>query len=286
MLDFLTENLKKSLLGLDIEKIFELRIRQGMPTRVNYGGIYYYLTINGCSKFKEGCEICTQEEISKMIYAAGEFSLYSVQDQIKQGFITTKHGVRIGLAGEYVFDRGQPLTIRNINSLCVRVPHKIKGCAEEIYQCCFSKRLSSLLITSLPGQGKTTILRDLAEFLATINQKNVLICDERGELCNGNDMSMCDIISYADKKTALEAGIRAMRPDVIITDELSKEDIMHVKRALASGVYVIATAHLSSMERIRQEGLDLFDYYAILSEVKVGKVSRIYRNNGEEIHRG
>ena len=285
MLDFLTENIKRCLKQLDIQKVFELRIRRDMPIRVNYNGSYYYLTENGYSLFKENCEICTQEDIFEMIYAAGEFSLYSVQDQIKQGFITTKNGVRIGLAGEYVFEHGQPLTIRNISSLCIRVPHKIKGCAEEIYEHCFSNNLSSLLITSLPGQGKTTILRDLAENLALINQKNVLICDERGEICNGNHMSMCDIISYADKKTALESGIRAMRPDVIITDELSKEDIIQVKRALASGVFVIASAHLSSMERIKQEGLNLFDYYAILSEKEIGRVSKIYRRDGEEFYR-
>ena len=285
MLDFLTENLKKCLRRLDIQKLFEIRVRQNMPVTVNYEGVYYYLTENGCSIFKENSETCTQEEILQMIYAAGEFSLYSVQEQIKQGFITTKQGVRIGLAGEYVFERGQPLTIRNISALCIRVPHQIKGCGEEIYKNCFSKSLSSLLLTSLPGQGKTTILRDLAEILAVRNQKNVLICDERGEICNGKSISMCDIISYADKKTSLEAGIRAMRPDIIVTDELSKEDLPYIRRALASGVYVIASAHLSTMEHIKQEGFDFFDFYAILSQRKIGVIEKIYRSNGEDVYR-
>ena len=69
--------------------------------------------------------------------------MYSVEEQIKQGFITAENGERIGIAGEYVYERGQPLTIRKYSSVCIRIPHEIIGCATEIYQCCMSDKVKN-----------------------------------------------------------------------------------------------------------------------------------------------
>ncbi len=285
MLEFLSQNLKEALTYLNANKLYEIRIRAGKPTTVNYDGVYRFLGAYGLTEAAEQALYCEEAEIADCVYKAGKYSVYSVEEQIKKGFITADHGERIGLAGEYVFERGQPLALRNFTSLCIRVPHEIIGCGWEIYQLCMRDKVRNLLICSPPGMGKTTILRDISRILSENTRKNILICDERGEITAGNVGMSCDALKYADKKTAFDAGIRAMRPDVVITDELSKEDCAAVERAIKAGICVIASAHFHDIQHIQTPFFGLFDRYAILDERQIGRVLCVYDENGKELSR-
>ena len=111
--------------------------------------------------------------------------------------------------------------------------------------------------------------------------KNILICDERGEISMGNIGLTCDVMRFCDKATAFEAGIRAMRPDVIITDELSAEDCAAVRQAIISGIQVIASAHISDVMHIQSPFADLFERYVLLNEGQLGKIRCIYGPKSE-----
>ncbi len=223
------------------------------------------------------------EELADIVFKAGKYSVYSVEEQLKQGFLTAECGERIGLCGEYVFEKGQPLALRNFTSLCIRVPHEVFGCANEVYEQCMSDKVRNLLLMSSPGLGKTTILRDLCRILSQKTGKNLLICDERGEISMGDIGTSCDVMKYADKKTAFEAGIRAMKPDIIVTDELSQKDCDALLKAVAAGVTVIASAHFSDMQLVREPFLALFDRFVLLDERNLGKIKGIYDMEGREI---
>lgn len=263
--------------------LYEIRIRAEKPLTVNYKGEYCYLGRTGLTQCVENALIPSFLEVTDCVYKASEYSVYAVEEELKKGFLTVKNGVRIGLAGEYVFDKGQPLSIRNITSLCVRIPHEIYGSGEEIYNTCMRDRVKNLLIMSAPGLGKTTILRDLARILGKNDLKNVLICDERGEIGVGNVGDTCDIIRYADKVTAFEIGIRALRPDIIITDELSERDCRMVEMAICAGVTVLASAHIATWDGLNKPFLGLFERYVLLSEI--GKIAGIYDGQGKECKR-
>ncbi len=241
MLEFLPDNIKEALRHVNLNRVYEIRLRAGRPVTVNYEGKYRCLGAYGLVEKPSAALHPSLTEIGDTVFSAGRFSVYSVEEQIKRGFITGEYGERIGLAGQYVFEKGKALAIRDFTSLCIRVPHEIIGCGREIYRRCLSDRLRSVLVMSPPGIGKTTILRDLSRTLSEITGKNILICDERGEISAGDTGATSDVLLYADKATAFEAGIRAMRPDIMITDELSAADCSAVERAIFGGVKVIAS---------------------------------------------
>ena len=284
MLDFLPEELKRHLQQINIQNLYEIRLRADKPVIVNYQGEYRYLGRTGLTNIIKNAIICDKDDVENCIYNAGDNSVYSVEDQIKKGFLTAKMGERIGIAGEYVFDAGQPLAIRNFSSVCIRVPHEVLGCGETIYNICMSNKIHNILIMSRPGMGKTTILRDLARKISNAYKYNILICDERGELSIGDIGNTCDVLRFSNKSTAFESGIRALRPDVIITDEMSMEDCVPAQKAIHSGIYLLASVHCADFQSLSPCYLKLFDYYVVLSNKTIGKVDRIYNKIGEEIY--
>ena len=280
MLEFLPENVRSGLTHINQKMLYEIRLRVNAPVRINYGGIFRFLGPFGVTDCLDKALCCDYEDIKECVYRAGNCSVYSVEEQIKQGFITAKNGERLGLAGEYVFENGKPLAMRNFSSVCVRVPHEVIGCGHVIYNKCMPDINSGFLLLSSPGLGKTTILRDISRLLCEKTCKNVLICDERGEISSGNCGKTCDILKYSDKKTAFLSGIRALRPDVIITDELSESDCEVVKKAMVAGICVIASAHFSSMEAMKEPFFPLFEKYVLLKEGCLGEIKCIYDKNG------
>ena len=286
MLDFLPQRVKNGVSHINLQFVYELRLRANAPTTVNYKGAYRYLGDYGLTERKDNAIICDMDDVADCVFRAGNYSVYSVEEQIKKGFITAQNGERIGLAGEYVFEKGQPLALRNFTSLCIRVPHEIEGCGQDIYQRCMQEDVKSVLICSPPGLGKTTILRDLARIISENTLKNLLICDERGEISAGKLGLGCDILKFSDKKTAFEAGIRALRPEIIVTDELSPSDCEGVQRAVYAGVKVLASAHFSDIRAIEKPFLGLFERYIILNEYQIGQIKGIYGKDKEVLYDG
>ena len=107
-------------------------------------------------------------------------------------------------------------------------------------------------------------------------RKNILICDERGEISSGEFGESCDVIEYCSKKVGFTAGIRAMRPEIIITDEISVEDFGCLKQARDAGVIVIASAHFSDIEYVEDSFKNIFEKIVLLDDQQIGKVKAIY----------
>lgn len=278
MLDFLAPRLKRALRTVNSNLLYELRIRADKPFRINLNGKFCFLGENGVTEYPDRAIIPTVNEIEETLFAASEYSVYAVENQLKRGFVTGREGERIGVAGTFVYDGNGILSVHSVTSLCIRIPHAIVGCSDEIYERCFSHGVVSLLILAPPGEGKTTILRDLSRLVSLRTKLNILVSDERGELSAGDLGDTSDVVRFADKLTVFTAGIRAMRPDLIVTDELLPEDYRAVRRAKESGIQVLASAHLKKYEDVPDK---LFERYVILDGL--GKVGKILGSNGNDL---
>jgi len=278
MLEFLPAKIRSAIYRLNINKLFELRVRAGVVVMVNYGGKYLYLCADGVKNYSDGGIVASADDISEAVYNACGKSVYSVSEQIKRGFISVGN-VRIGICGTCVTEGENVVSVRDFTSLCIRVPHSVEGCAKKIMHL-INVEEASLLILSPPGCGKTTILKDIARAIAEGGRKNLLICDERGELAPSGGIN-ADVVKYSSKKTAFINAVRAMRPDVIITDELTQEDYNLVHLTSLSGVRVTASAHLERAEDVPQK---CFDYYVVLKKDEIGVIDKILGGNMEEIY--
>ena len=107
-----------------------------------------------------------------------------------------------------------------------------------------------------------------------------MIVDERNEICSVSDCEpninlggFCDIYTNSTKYFAFINGIRSMRPDVIVTDEIDlNRDLEAIVEAMNCGVKVIATIHANDIKQLkRKKGFDyildnqLFDRFVVLS---------------------
>ncbi|MCL2256240.1 MAG: stage III sporulation protein AA, partial [Firmicutes bacterium] len=214
---------------LNFEKLYEIRLRTNKPIMVNYGGKYFVLSTFGIKEtIDDDAFIVGEGVINDIVVKASDYSLYAVNEQICAGYLTIRGGIRLGLGGEIVWDGGKVKTVKNFSSLNIRVPHEIKNCAKRVFNVSVEPQIKNTLIISPPGAGKTTLLRDLARLAASNAPiKNILLIDERNELAavaNGVAQldvgTSTDIISNCSKEYAFESAIRALRPDIIICDEL------------------------------------------------------------------
>lgn len=269
-LSFLPEDVRNAVANLNYNYISEIRLRRGQPVSIEYKGELKYLTAIGVT------DVCKNAivfgEIAPVIHRATDGCIYDYAEQMKSGFITVKHGIRIGIAGEYVTQGSDVKTIRNITSLNIRIPHNVPGCSQYLIENLFFGDLHSTLLYSKPGLGKTTMLRDLTVNLSAGRDINILVFDERNEIAaidregNGFDLGKrVDVIRCYNKKSAISSAIRAMKPDIIITDELyGEEDMYAVKFAFDCGICVIASSHLSDKNLLQKMP---FEYFVKLTSI-------------------
>ena len=274
MLRFLPQKILRAISNLDGKLLTEIRLRSNLAVSVQYGGEFYYLTENGTSKTKNSALVI--RDVNSIFTNILSGDVYNYCEQLKNGYITLTGGVRIGVCGEYVYDGKDIITVRDVSSINVRIAHDVIGCAKSVCDKIFENKPCNLLVFSLPGHGKTTFLRDVARYLSNKNF-NVLVFDERDEIAFDGALlgQTIDVVRGANKVLAFERAIRAMSPDVIITDELSgRGDFIAIKRAINCGIPVVASSHVKDKAYLKKYG---FDFYVQLKGI--GKEQILYDKN-------
>lgn len=253
-----------------VSKINEIRLRINRKIVVAVGGKSYFLSTAGLSGNADKALVADKNLLVEVFKNACENSVYAFTNQIKNGFITIKSGIRIGICGEAVWEKNNLKTLKNISSLVVRVPREVKGCSIPILNNLFLQNFQNTLVISPPGAGKTTLIRDIIYQLSQKNYcYNVLLVDERFEIANAYEGTptldvgnFCDVLSGVGKNFAFENGIRSLKPDIIVCDEIAGErDYNSILTASCCGVSLLASIHAKDLEDLKRKK----DFQEILS---------------------
>ena len=272
----------------------EIRIRIGWPVELIYGNHNEWLG-NYDSMIDRQC-------LDEMLNYISGYSLYALEEELKQGYITFSGGHRIGITGHATYEGAgsihdlQITNIIEIGGLNIRIAHERKGCAEQIIP--FLRKETSIYNTiffAAPGVGKTTCLRDAIRILSNGDEEyagmKVCVVDERSEIAacvNGkpqNDLGKrTDVLDACPKGIGMRMVLRTMSPEIIAVDELGKEEeFSFLEQMRCSGVKILGTMHAGDIEQVLRNPLirKTIDFHETgVQNHKSGKI-----NGGEIIER-
>ena len=81
------------------------------------------------------CRAILAGDLDYLLERATGASVYAAGEQIRQGYLQTAGGCRVGLCGcAYGQAAGQIDGIRQLSSVSVRIPHAVPGCADALLQ--------------------------------------------------------------------------------------------------------------------------------------------------------
>ncbi len=252
--EYFPERLKEIALkhAASPERTEEIRLNAGYGITVLKRTGLYFLSEEGECVEEEKAACFRAEEIKEIIKRICENSVYSYQEQIKKGYIPLKGGHRAGVTGRCVREGDEIKYMTDFTSVTIRISHEVIGASDFVFPYIYNGEVKNTLIISPPGCGKTTILRDLARKLGSSRcMKKVSLVDERGEIAassggviHNNVGSLTSVIDNAPKPEGIMCVLRAMNPDVIITDEIgTKDDAKAIMSGVLSGSKVICSAH-------------------------------------------
>ena len=282
-----------------LEKITEIRIRAEKPILIYMNQKEISIDSNGNLIYvpEKGVKI-SYHELQKLVDFWCMDSRYAFQNEIKRGFLTIQGGHRIGICGEVVSDeRGNIQSMKYISAVNIRIAHEIKHVADRIMKYMYTETtIENTLIISPPGNGKTTLLRDLIRQLSYGDAKqkgiNVGVVDERGEIaaCFQGIPQLdvgprTDVLDNCQKSTGMRMLLRSMSPGVIAVDELGNlEEVQLIRQMTGNGCGIIATIHGNNIQELESKKFmneileeDIFRNIICLSKDKNMFQMQLYR---------
>lgn len=255
----------------------EIRIRKHRPLEIRSRQEVAF--VNPLGQIEPNCALAyhpSAEECKCVLELATHHSLYSYEEELKQGYITIAGGHRIGLAGRTLLTAGQVKMIRDVGSFNIRIARELKGISTSLIPLLvdwqlLAPRIHPTLVMSLPGQGKTTLLRDLTRYISSGDSADsslrrhrpsfkIGVIDERSEIaaCVKGIPSFdlgprTDVMDACPKAEGMMMMIRSMSPEVLVVDEIGcLADVKAVQEARYAGITVIASAHAANLEEARR----------------------------------
>ena len=214
----------------------EIRLRTGRPVSVCFPQETCFLRAGGGTVHGIADDLLevSRDDLDETFRILCENSVYSHENEIRNGYLTLRGGCRAGICGTAVLEDGEITGIRDVSSVCLRIARELPGCADGLLGRLGTSICGGLLIAGPPSSGKTTILRDLARQLsngASGILKKVVVVDERGEIAGcwhgvpRNDVGLCcDVLDGYPKADGILMAVRSLSPQIIVCDELGSEE--------------------------------------------------------------
>ena len=226
--------------GVGVSDPEELRLYPGKPflVRSHRAGV-----VSG--------KIVSQKEFSEVVYEICDHSLHAHFDTINEGYISYR-GLRVGICGRAVTASGRGIiSVRDFSGLCFRIPSVHRGCADEAARE-FLMRRRGFLFYSPPGEGKTTVLREMIRTLTSpAHYMQVSVVDTRGELAYSLEQCQTlDLLSGYPKAKGMEIALRCFAPQVIVCDEIGATEAQALLYSASCGVPILASAHAATLVQL------------------------------------
>ena len=236
--------LSQAITGIgDYNTINEIRVRRGR--RVS-------LTVSDDNILTD--VIADDKMVIRLFDELCRGSVYAHMETLRSGYIILESGIRAGVCGRAVTENGIIKNVYAIDSINIRIPNPVYGICGKIYDRIAQNGFYlNVLIYSVPGAGKTTMLRDIAYDLAIKGNRRVVIIDSRCEIADER-LKYCentDIMYAYPKAEAIEIATRTMNPQYLVCDEIgSYVECEALLSAQNSGVPVVTTAHASNVKEL------------------------------------
>ena len=262
ILHYLPQRISERLFNLEKElkqSAEEIRLRAGRPLTITVGNSQFFVLKNGTSMLPKGdMDIVSPKELEQTFDNLCNHSVYSHNEEIKEGYIMLDDGHRAGLCGTFVGTEGKVSSLREVSSINLRIAKEVKLCSENIIK---DYKGGGILVCGGPGSGKTTLIRDMVRHLAggmTGRYYKVAVVDTRGEIAavkggvpTADLGSTTDVITACPKPKGIEIALRTLYPDIIAFDEVGDvAEVEAVRQSMNSGVSVITSAHIGSVAEL------------------------------------
>lgn len=233
----------------------EIRVRISRPIELTARGVPHFLPY-----------IIDSEDAVHLLNKISHFSIYTLEEELKRGYITIEGGHRVGLAGKVILEQGKVKAIRDISSFNIRIAREKVGIAQTLIPRIYRDGWLHTMIIGPPQTGKTTLLRDIARIISSgdpgsgLPASKVGIVDERSEIAgcvNGIPQmtfgNRIDVLDACPKAEGMMMMIRSMSPEVLVVDEIGRlEDAEAIMEAVNAGIKLIMTTHGNSLEEIKR----------------------------------